>query len=287
MLLPVAGLVQVGSQGMADRYTYLPSIGLALAAAWSGAELAAARPGLGRVVAAAAAAWLVACLALARAQVFTWRDSVALFEHARAVAGSNVVVEMNLAEAHEDAGDFTRALEHYENALALQPGASGADTRIAALRARRGELDAALRHLAQALRLDPGDAAAHLELGRLQLRAGRAEPAAQALGQALALDAGLAQARYHLAELEALRGDRVHAAQLFAEALSARPPARDEPVLDKHAAVLAALAAGCAEAGRLEAAARWGARSHTLARLARDADLAAQLEGDLARWRTR
>jgi tetratricopeptide (TPR) repeat protein len=272
---------------MADRYSYLPSIGLALAAAWSGAELAAARPGLARAVAIAGAAWLVLCLALARAQVFTWRDSVALFEHARAVAGSNVVVEMNLAEAHEDAGDSTRALEHYENALALQPGARGADTRIAALLARRGEVDAAARHLAQALRLDPADAAAHLELGRLQLRAGRAELAAQALAQSLALDPARAQARYHLAELEALRGDPGRAAQLFAEALSAQPPARDDPALDKHAAVLAALATGCAEAGRLEAAARWGARAHTLARLAGNAGLAAQLEGDLARWRAR
>jgi tetratricopeptide (TPR) repeat protein len=285
MLVPVIGLVQVGSQSMADRYLYLPGIGLSVALAWGAAELVAARPRARRALAGAALVWLAACLLLARAQVHSWRDSVALFEHARAVTGSNVVVELNLGEAYEDAGDAERALAHYERALHWQPGARGAHTRSGAILARRGELERASRHLLLALRLDPGDAQAHVELGTLLMRTGQLEAAEDSLARALELEPANAEARYRMAELRALAGQDEAAEALFAAALDARPPARDAPVADKHAAVLAALAAGCAEAGRPEAAERWAARALTLARLAGQHELVARLEADLARYR--
>lgn len=285
MLVPVIGLVQVGSQSMADRYLYLPGIGLTVALAWGAAELVAGRPQARRALAGAALLWLAACLLLARAQVHTWRDSIALFDHAREVTGGNVVVELNLGEAYEDAGDTESALAHYERALHWQPGARGAHTRIGAILARRGELERAFRHLLLAVRLDPLDAAAHVELGTLLLRTGRLEAAQAALARALELEPGNASARYRMAELRALGGDIQAAAALFAEALAARPPARDAPVADKHPAVLVALAAGCAEAGRPAAAERWAARALSLARLAGEAELVARLEADLARYR--
>jgi tetratricopeptide (TPR) repeat protein len=285
MLVPVIGLVQVGSQSMADRYLYLPGIGLAVALAWGGAELAAARPRARRALAGVALLGLAACLLLARAQVHTWRDSVALFEHARALTGGNAVVELNLGEAYEDAGDAERALAHYERALHWQPGARGAHTRIGAILARRGEIERASRHLLLALRLDPADAQAHVELGTLLLRTGQLEAAQASLERALELEPGNAAARYRLAELRALAGEEQAAAALFAEALAARPPARDAPLADKNPAVLVALAAGCAEAGRPEAAERWAARALTLARLAGQRELVTRLEADLARYR--
>jgi len=284
MLVPVVGLVQIGSQSMADRYTYLPSIGLALAAAFSAAALVASRPRLGRFLAGASVGWLAVCALLARGQVSTWRDSVALFEHARSVTGGNVVVELNLAEAHEDAGDVDLALAHYEQALHWQPGAKGAHGRMGALLAGRGEFEAAGRQLLLALRFDPGDARARAALGTLLLRTGQQEPARAELSLALELEPGNAAARYHLAELEALDGNHESAVRLFAEALSARPPAEDQPLAYAQPLVLAALAAGCAEAGQAESAVRWATRGLTLARLSRLTELAARLESDLERY---
>lgn len=230
-------------------------------------------------------AWLALCMLLGRAQVSTWRDSVTLFEHAREVTGGNAVVELNLAEAYEDAGDAERALAHYEKALQWQPGARGAHARMGALLARRGELEKGSRHLLLATRIDPLDPAPRVELGTLLLRTGRAEPAARELERALELDPTNAAARYRLAEIRALLGEGDEATRLFAEALSARPPAEDVPIADKHPAVLVALAAGCAEAGRLESAERWATRGLTLAQLAGDRELTARLEEDLERYR--
>lgn len=284
MLVPVIGLVQVGSQSMADRYVYLPGIGLSLAVSWSAAEAVERWPRARPLLAAAGLAGLAACLYLGRAQVDTWRDSVALFEHARAVTGPNAVVELNLAEAYDEAGDAERALAHYEQALHWYPGARGAHARMGALLVRRGEPERGTRHLLLAMRLDPLDPAPRVELATLLLRSGKLEPATLQLERALELDPDDATARYHLAELRALAGQGEQAAQLFSAALRARPPAEDAPVADKHPAVLAALAEGCAEAGRLEAAERWSTRALTLARLAGQPELVARLESDLRRY---
>lgn len=284
MLVPVVGLVQVGSQSMADRYTYLPGIGLSIAAAWSAAAIVRGRPGAARALAVGCAIWLLLCLVMARSQVATWRDSIALFEHARSVTGGNVVVALNLAEAYEDAGENERALALYEEALHWQPGARGAHGRMGEILARRGELEAGGRHLLLAVRYDPLDPQPRVALGRLLFRTGQADAAAAELEAALALDPENAAARYHLAELTALAGDGETATRWFVEALRTRPPAQDEPIAYRHPAVLAALAAGCAEAGRPESAERWAKRGLTLARLAGLQELSARLETDLQRY---
>jgi tetratricopeptide (TPR) repeat protein len=284
MLLPVVGLVQVGSQSMADRYTYLPGIGLSIAAAWAGAAILRGRPRAARALAVACAIWLVLCLVLARSQVAIWRDSIALFEHTRSVTGGNVVVALNLAEAYEDAGDNERALALYEEALHWQPGARGAHGRMGAILARRGELEAGGRHLLLAVRYEPLNPQPRVELGRLLFRTGQAEAATAELEAALELDPGNAATRYHLAELTALAGDTDTATRWFAEALRAQPPAQDEPIAYGQPAVLVALAAGCAEAGRPESAERWAKRGLTLARLAGLQELASRLETDLQRY---
>ncbi len=146
-LFPVIGLVQVGSQGMADRYTYLPMVGLGIACAWGAADLAArwprARAPLGALAIAVVAAWAV----VARAQLQTWRDSVALFENALAVSGEHPVVHLNLGEAHEDAGRLDLARTHYERGLALAPGVAQLHLRLGALLSRVGDRTGAASQL--------------------------------------------------------------------------------------------------------------------------------------------
>jgi tetratricopeptide (TPR) repeat protein len=130
-LVPVIGLVQVGRQAMADRYLYIPSIGLFLAIVWGVAELVKRRAVLATVsvvviLALAAGTWV---------QVGYWRDSVALYRHALAVTRGNYVAHIGLAKALTARQDWDGAAEQYRAALALRPG----------IREARLGLEAALR----------------------------------------------------------------------------------------------------------------------------------------------
>jgi protein O-mannosyl-transferase len=120
-LVPVIGLVQAGIQPMADRYSYVPLIGVFIMAAWAipAAWLRWPRPGLvfGAVVAGA----LLFLLAGAEVQLQYWRNSVALFSHTVALMRNNILAEYNLAQALAQQGDEAQAVVHYERALAIQP----------------------------------------------------------------------------------------------------------------------------------------------------------------------
>lgn len=120
-LLPAAGLVQVGVQGAADRYTHLPSIGVAIALSWSAAR-AASRRRLVVPVAAAAVAALALLGAATRAQLAHWRDDVAVFTRAVDVTRGNWLAELNLGAALGARGDHAGALERFEEALRIRPG---------------------------------------------------------------------------------------------------------------------------------------------------------------------
>jgi hypothetical protein len=118
-LVPVIGLVQVGRQAMADRYTYLPSIGLFLAIVWGIWELAGER----RVLLATAAAAVIALLAVGTwRQANYWKDSDALYRHALAVTHGNYLAHLGLAKALAAERDWNGAAEQYRAALALRPG---------------------------------------------------------------------------------------------------------------------------------------------------------------------
>jgi tetratricopeptide (TPR) repeat protein len=147
-LVPVLGLVQVGSQGTADRYTYLPMIGLGIACAFGAADLAARWPRARAPLAALALAAVAAWAGLARAQLATWRDSVALFENALAVSGSHPIVHLNLGEAYEAAGRLDLARSHYERGVETAPGAAQLRVRLGSLLSRLGERAPAAEQMA-------------------------------------------------------------------------------------------------------------------------------------------
>jgi protein O-mannosyl-transferase len=121
-LVPVIGLVQVGRQAMADRYTYLPSIGLFLIVCWGLPELAGNRAGRRVVLAIASVTAILALTVATRAQVRHWSDSVSLFRHALAVTEGNYVAHVGLAKALRQQKDWAGAREQYRAALALRPG---------------------------------------------------------------------------------------------------------------------------------------------------------------------
>jgi tetratricopeptide (TPR) repeat protein len=136
-LVPVIGLVQVGRQAMADRYTYIPSIGLFVAIVWGIAALARERRA---ILSMAAAAAILALAAGTWMQAGYWRDSVALYRHALAVTRGNYVAHVGLAKALTAKRDWTGAAEQYRAALALRPGLTEARAGLAAV-LRAGDLE--------------------------------------------------------------------------------------------------------------------------------------------------
>ena len=157
-LVPVIGIVQVGNQGMADRYTYLPLIGIFVIFAWAAA-------GAGRIATIPGVAVVLALAALTRLQAAEWRDSVTLFTHALAVTGPNATVHISLGAALEAQGRFADAMTHYDEALRFEPGNRVAHNRVAGLLARQGRLDEAVGHYLEVLRRNPADADTLSNLG--------------------------------------------------------------------------------------------------------------------------
>jgi hypothetical protein len=207
-LLPVIGLVQVGRQGMADRYTYLPSVGLVLAlAAGAEAALGATRR---RWASAAAAALAVACvvaLAVAtRSQLAVWRDSRSLFLHARAVTDRNSVAANALGVLQARAGDLEGAARLYAEAVAFDPGSAVARQNFAGILLALGRPDEALPEGAEAVRLDPSNPQAHFVHGIALALGGRLTEAAAELETAIALRPDYANARAALADVRARLG---------------------------------------------------------------------------------
>jgi tetratricopeptide (TPR) repeat protein len=182
-LVPVIGLVQVGQQAMADRYTYLPYIGLSIVVAFGLAEIVKRGP----VLAALATASLLALAAGASAQVRVWRDSVTLFEHALRVTERNALAHINLGIAYLNRGRLDDAERELEKAIEVHPGAAEAHAGLGAVRAAEGRPAEALESYRAALRLDPGSSATHREMAGLLLASGDASQALVHFREASAL----------------------------------------------------------------------------------------------------
>jgi tetratricopeptide (TPR) repeat protein len=192
-LVPVIGIVQVGSQAMADRYTYLPLIGIALALVWGIADVCARLPGWGKLPVVIATLVIALLAATAAAQVRHWRDSEALFRHALAVTRDNHVAHSYLGTALLARGDTAAAIDHYREALRLRPDLLTVANNLAWLLATGN--DAALRHPIAAIEAaeqaalltDRRDPAVLDTLAAAYASAGRFEDARQTARRAIEL----------------------------------------------------------------------------------------------------
>lgn len=152
-LVPMIGLVQVGAQATADRYSYVSLIGPFVVIAWLGAEMAAGAPWRRRVVGSLALLVLVACVGVTRAQLAHWRDARALAERSVAVTSDNYVMHYNLALVLQEEGDLAGARQHYERAIEIDPSQAGFHDNLATVLVALGEPDEAVRHYRAAIRL--------------------------------------------------------------------------------------------------------------------------------------
>src|SRR5438067_1056504 len=174
MLVPVIGVVQVGEQGHADRYTYLPQIGLFLMVVWGAAELSVYARLKPHFVATTAAAIVVAFGWTAFVQRTHWKDSETLWNHALAVTSNNDVAHNNLGFLCADRGDMDKAISHFEAALRIRAskperhydlGSAFVQMNLGDALARKGRADEAILHYQEAIKLQPNYADAYYNLG--------------------------------------------------------------------------------------------------------------------------
>jgi protein O-mannosyl-transferase len=234
-LVPVIGIVQIGGHAMADRFTYIPLIGIFVLLAWSGAALGT-RVVLPRAAIIGTAALLViASAVVARSQVSHWRNGIALWQHTTRVSRDNArahanlgvalardgqrdsaiteyrealrldshsaATHNNLALALVETHQPLEALAHYQEAVRLQPDYPNAHTNLANLLDEQGRSDEAILHYREAIRLNPELVLARLNLAVTLARMGRAKEAIAQLEDALRVDPSNGPARSMLADL--------------------------------------------------------------------------------------
>ena len=259
MLLPVIGIVQqVGDQVVADRYVYLPMVGLSIAAIWTAAEAIEQRPLILRAAATLSILWLVALALSAARETAYWADSRTLFEHGLSVTQGNYILADNLgvalekkdgpspesaalfrqailwkpnhAPAHANlglelmrSGRMEEARAQFVDAIRLDPRSPIAQAGLGVMFAGEGNYDEARRRLEESLRLDPEQASAQNNLCAVLLRFGLAEEAAAHCAEALKVKPDYAMARINLARAFALQSRNAEAEQELNQALQDDP----------------------------------------------------------------
>jgi tetratricopeptide (TPR) repeat protein len=256
-LVPVIGLVQVGEQAHADRYTYVPLVGIFIMLAWSAAAAARRWPVARWVICGMLAAVSVACLVLTSMQVRYWKDSESLFQHAIEVTQGNYVAYNNLGVVERDRHRLTQAIADYREALRIRPSSLEAHNNLSeallkegrldeatvqiletlrlkpdsaeghvnlgAVLDKRGKLDGAMAEYREALRLAPENAVAHSGLGGVLADLGRTEEALREMREGIRLRPEYADGYYSLGWLLATQGRAAEAIPIFQEAIRLDP----------------------------------------------------------------
>jgi hypothetical protein len=209
-LVPVIGLVQVGSQIMADRYTYLPSIGIFIIIAWGAAEIFAKLPYPKPVVVATGAAALIAMVLLTRIQVSYWRDSPTLYKRAIAVTKNNFVMHDNYGLYLYKQQRYEEAVQHFKEALRIYPAYMPARGNLCTALIAQKKLDEAISCLTEALQESNDWLDMHKmynNLGSIYAQKGNLDLAEINFRKALSLKPDYEPARNNLALLLAKRSE--------------------------------------------------------------------------------
>jgi len=222
-LLPVIGIVQVGVQARADRYTYLPLVGIFVLLVWGAAGLAPRRPGRGAALIAAGCLTTGLCAVLTRTEVGYWRDTETLTRRAIAVTSGNWIARANLGFELTRQGREEEGLQQYREAEASAPARAERHFRNALLLADQGRDREAAAEYRLAADLFPAHVRALFNLAQLEAEAGELVQAARDLRRAIAYRPDFVEAHFARGVIIAKRGELEPAAAHFAEVLRFRP----------------------------------------------------------------
>jgi Tfp pilus assembly protein PilF len=222
-LVPVIGLVQVGEQAMADRYTYVPLIGLFIVVVWGFADLVKGWRSRRWVVSVSAAVMVLTLMAGSWLQVTHWKNSIKLFKHALDVTTNNYVAHYTLGNALALQGNLTGSVSHYNKALQIHPNFAEAHNNLGNALALQGNLTGAISHYNKALQINPDHAEAHRNLAVGLDRQGRHQEAIQHYAEVLRISPHDAQSHNNLGVALAEQGRLKEAVAHFTEALRIDP----------------------------------------------------------------
>lgn len=230
-LVPVIGVVQVGVQAMADRYTYLPFIGIGIACVWEVQSHLEQRPALRPAVAGVASVLLVVLALLTARQVGGWRDSATLYERSLAATPKSWALHNNLGNTYYRLGRYDRAIGEFETILrdagrflTLMPEhREEAHYNLGLCYQEQGDLDAAATHYQQAIALNPANLDAVSNLGLVYLAAGKLLQAQQQLEWVVQVQPGYPPGLYNLAEVYRAANQTMRATTYYERFLRLRP----------------------------------------------------------------
>jgi len=188
MLGPVVGILQVGNQAHADRYTYLPQIGICLLLTWAVADLCSRWKGRGLVLGPLALAVVTVLSLIARTQAAYWQNSESLWTHTLSVVPNNAVAEENLAETLHENGRSLEAITHLEKAIRLDPYDASVHSLLGVALLETGDGVESLAQLQTAVQIDPHDGDAHYNLGNTLMALGQAKDAIDQYNEALKIN---------------------------------------------------------------------------------------------------
>ena len=227
-LTPVIGLIQVGSQAMADRYSYVPLIGLFIAISWGVAAWAQSQSWRRLAIGLAAALLLGACLGRTSVQVRYWQDSESLFSHAWSITGDNSITCSCLGFGYLQKNKLDQALVHFRTAARLDPGIPQTHGNLALALLKKGDVKESMAESAAALRLDDNYGPALAYLGRALFLRGQTTQAVQLLTQSLQSLPYEPSTHADLADALAKLGQSDEAIAHYAQALSLQRSVQSE-----------------------------------------------------------
>ena len=223
-LVPTIGLVQAGSQAMADRYMYIPSIGLLALLVWGLMDFLSACTAAGKTLAAAGGiAALGFCLVATAFQITTWHDSETLYRHATDVTQDNYVAYNGLGGALDAENRPGDAITYYYKCVGINPRYPEGQYNLGTALLNRGKLDAAANHLNASLRENPDYAAARNNLGKTLMLQGKLNEAAAQYSRAVDSTPDYAQAYYNLGTVMMMQSKPEQAAAEFSRAVQLQP----------------------------------------------------------------
>lgn len=222
-LLPVSGLLQVGGQSMADRYTYVPLIGIFVMISWGVADMASSWRLRAPALAATAFVALFVLAFVSWHQAAYWRDDRTLFSHAIDVTSDNYLAELNLGVALERENKVDEAIPHYTEALRIRPFYADAHYNLAVALGRKGSINEAALHYGRVLQIRPRDANAHNNLGFLLFQQGRLDEAIAHYQEAIRINPRFPLAQSNLGSALGRQGKIDEAVVHFRSALRDSP----------------------------------------------------------------
>jgi len=198
MLVPVIGIVQVGSQAHADRYTYLPQIGLYVLLTWMVTDLSTGLRHRRLVLGYFFMVILVALIFRARAQTSYWRDSESLWTNTLAYTPGNVIAHGNLGHALLQNGNVDNAITHFQEALQIKPDDADAHINMGSALLQKGSADDAIAYFQKALQIKPDYAGAYYNLGCALIQKGSTDSAIPYYEKALQIKPDYAKAQVNI-----------------------------------------------------------------------------------------